>query len=126
MKANFVIFFITLNLFGCVVGHGDYKRYLDMSVGNNIKQHMPHDGSESGQLIRSDYLMGGDGLTHMTILGNGKIRYHFSAQEVLSNYSIKDYVGKCLVYYDTDPDSHIILGWGFDEGGNPLSCRTWP
>jgi hypothetical protein len=126
VKANIVMFLIFFNLSGCVVGHSDYKRYLDMNIGKNIKHYMPYDGSKSGQLIRSDYLLGGDGLTHKTILDDGVVRYHFSGQEVLPNYSIKDYVGRCLVYYDVDPETHIILRWGFDKGGNPLSCRTWP
>jgi hypothetical protein len=122
----FIYLLLLLTLSGCVVGHEDYKRYVDMDIGNNIEKHPPFDSSKAGKLIRSDYLLGGDGLTHITIVNDETLRYHYSFQEVSTNYSIKDYVGKCLIYYDVDPDTYIILAWGFDDGGNPQSCRTWP
>ena len=129
MKTYIVMFFyilLFLNLSGCVVGHEDYKRVLDMDIGNNIEEHPPFDFSKAGELIRSDYLLAGEGLTHTTIESNDILRFHYNVQEVLKNYSIKAYVGKCLIYYDVNPETKIILGWGFDDGGNPQSCRTWP
>jgi hypothetical protein len=116
---------LSLSLAGCVIGHQDYKRYLDMDIGKNIKEHPPFDSDNAGKLIRSDYLLGGEGLTHITEMDNGTLRFHYSAHEVLSNYSIQDYIGKCLIYYDVNPKSYVIISWGFDVGGNPLSCRTW-
>ncbi len=124
-NSSFIYILLLLGLCGCVVGHEDYKRYLNMYIGKNIKHQLPFESSKSGQLIRSDYLLGGEGLTHISVEYGGILRYHFSGQEVLPNYSIKEYVGKCLIYYDVDPNTYIIKSWGFDDGGNPLSCRTW-
>jgi hypothetical protein len=124
---NLIFYSISvLSFSGCVVGHGDYKRYLDMNIGESIYIENLSKSPNAGQLIRSDYLIQGEGLTHITTLDSGVLRYHFSGMEILPNYSIKDYVGKCLIYYDVDPKTHIIIAWGFDEGGNPLSCRTFP
>jgi len=125
-NAIFIYILLLFGLCGCVVGHEDYKRSLNRYIGKNIKHQLPFESSKAGQLIRSDYLLGGEGLTHTSVQDSGILRYHFSGQEVLPNYSIKDYIGKCLIYYDVDPNTYIILSWGFDEGGNPLSCRTWP
>ena len=48
-------------------------------------------------------------------------------QEVLENTRTeREWIGKCLIYYVVDSNTYIIKGWGFDKGGNPLSCRTWP
>jgi len=121
-----VYVFLVLCISGCVVGHGDYKRYLDMNIGESIYIENLSKSPNAGQLIRSDYLIEGEGLTHITTLDSGVLRYHFSGMEILSNYSIKDYVGKCLIYYDVDPKTYTIIAWGFDDGGNPLSCRTFP
>jgi hypothetical protein len=96
-----------------------------MNIGESINNQKLTKSLDAGELIRADYLIGGEGLTNITILDSGVLRYHFSRQEVLPNYSIKDYVGKCLIYYDVDPKTHIIISWGFDKGGNSLSCRTW-
>lgn len=116
---------VLLNLTGCAAGHEDYKKYLSMNIGEDIHNQELSKSPNAGKLIRSDYLMEGEGFTKVTTLDSGILRYHFSRQEVLSNYSIKDYVGKCLIYYDVDPKTHKILAWGFEKGGNPLSCRTW-
>ena len=116
---------LSLSLAGCVIGHQDYKRYLDMTIGKNIKEYPPYNSDNAGKLIRGDFLVGGEGLTHVTELDDGILRYHYSAQEILSNFSISDYVGKCLIYFDINPKTNIIISWGFDEGGNPLSCRTF-
>lgn len=117
-----LLFFLS----GCTVGHKDYQRYLNMNIGENINSQKLSKSPDAGELIRSDYLIAGEGLTNITTLDNGLLRYHFSRQEVLPNYSIIDYVGKCLIYYDVDPKTDIIMVWGFDRGGNSLSCRTWP
>ncbi|MCP4056403.1 MAG: hypothetical protein GY738_03610 [Pseudoalteromonas sp.] len=125
---NYIFVFgliLLLNIGGCAAGHEDYKKYLNMNIGENINNQKLSKSAKAGKLIRSDYLIGGEGLTKITTLDSGILRYHFSRQEVLPNYSIKDYVGKCLIYYDVDPKTDIILAWGFDKGGNPLSCRTW-
>ncbi|MCM2678172.1 hypothetical protein [Echinimonas agarilytica] len=110
---------------GCTVGHEDFIRYLNMNIGESIEIQELTRSSNAGNLIRADYLIDGEGLTNITVLDNGVVRYHFSIQEILSNYSAKDEVGKCLIYYDVDPHTNIIIAWGFDKGGNPLSCRTF-
>lgn len=125
---NYILGFcivLLLSIGGCAAGHEDYKKYLNMNIGESIKNQKLSRSPDVGKLIRSDYLIDGEGLTNITTLDSGILRYHFRRQEVLPNYSIKDYVGKCLIYYDVDPNTHIIIAWGFDEGGNPLSCRTW-
>lgn len=125
---NYILGFCFVSLLsigGCAVGHEDYKKYLNMNIGESINSQNLSKSPDAGKLIRSDYLIGGEGLTNITTLGSGILRYHFSRQEVLPNYGIKEYVGKCLIYYDVDPKSFLITAWGFDYGGNPLSCRTW-
>jgi hypothetical protein len=97
-----------------------------MNIGENINSQKLSKSPDAGELIRSDHLIAGEGLTNITTLDNGLLRYHFSRQEVLPNYSIIDYEGNCLIYYDVDPKTDIIMVWGFDKGGNSLSCRTWP
>lgn len=121
-----VNFLLMISVSGCVVGHEDYKKYLKMNVGENINIQKLSKSPDAGKLIRSDYLTQGEGLTNITTLDSGILRYHFSRMEILPNYSIKEYVGKCLIYYDVDPKTDIIVAWGFDKGGNPLSCRTFP
>lgn len=121
-----IYIFLSLSIGGCIVGHGDFKGYLNMNIGESIDNQNLSRSPDAGTLIRSDYLIEGEGLINITTLDSGILRYHFSVMEILPNYSIKDYVGKCLIYYDVNPKTRIIIAWGFDKGGNPLSCRTFP
>lgn len=128
MKFFHVLITIIVLLFilnGCAVGHDDYVDYLDDSIGNTMPYKEPYQPLDAGKLIRSDYLIGGQGLTHITTDENNFLIYHFNHQEVLRSIKDKDWVGKWLIYYVVEPKTYIIKAWGFDEGGNPLSCRTW-
>ena len=113
-------------LSGCRVGHKDYVNFKNTRIGEEIVYREPFKYKDAGELIRADFVMGGQGLTHISTDEDGNLVYHFSDQEVLPNFHRKDWVGKCLTYYSVDPKTYIIKAWGFDEGGNPLSCRTWP
>lgn len=128
MRVFFAWVMSTVLLFllsGCAVGHDDYVNYLNSSLGSKMPYKEPYQPTDAGKIIRSDFLIGGQGLTDITSDENGFLIYHFSHQEVLSNIKTKDWVGKCLIYYVVDPKTYIIKSWGFDDGGNPLSCRTW-
>ena len=90
----------------------------------------------AGELIRADFLISGDGFTHVTLNENSDIVQHWFVNEVLATLvenegSIfqrgdKEWIGKCMYYYIADPKTNIIKNWGYDKGGNPLSCRVWP
>ena len=114
-------------LYGCSVGYDDYVRFENSMIGKIMPYKEPFTFEDAGKFIRGDYVMGGQGLTHITKDEEGNLIYHFSDQEILeNNRTKKEWVGKCLTYYVVDPKTFIIKSWGFDKGGNPLSCRTWP
>lgn len=122
--------FIVLVFNGCSVGHQDWVNSRNKSIGSKILVPLrtePHYYKDAGQLRRSDFLVVGEGLTHITEDKNGNIVYHHFLSEVLPNFrGKKKWIGKCLTYQVIDPETMIILNWGYDEGGNPQSCRTWP
>ena len=113
-------------LSACTVGHNDFIGFRNSMIGEVMAWKEPFKWENSGQLRRGDYLLSGEGLTHISKDSEGSLIYHMSGDEVLSNFNKKEWVGKCLTYYVVDPYSYVIKSWGFDEGGNPLSCRTWP
>lgn len=115
-----------LVLAGCAAGHQDYVDFKNSLIGKKETRTKPFKWEDSGKLVRADYLVSGKGLTHITKDDNGNLIYHYSVQEVLITNPRKEWVGKCLTYNVVDPETMIIIGWGFDKGGNPLSCRTWP
>lgn len=123
LLCNILLLFV---LNGCAVGHQDFVSSMDSEVGTKITFLKPFKFENSGELIRADFLIAGDGLTQITKDEKGNLIYHFSDQEILSNFHTKEWIGKCLFYYVVDPESNIIKGWAYDKGGNPLSCRTWP
>jgi hypothetical protein len=113
-------------LTGCAVGHDDFISIENRNVGTKMVYDSPYKWDNSGELIRADYLVSGKGLTDITKNDKGDIVYHYSVHEILANERIEpSWVGKCLIYYVVDPDTFLIQEWGFDEGGNPLSCRTF-
>ena len=123
----FTCFFLAVFLLaGCTVGYQDYVNFENSRVGEKMPYKEPFKFEDAGKLNRADFLVGGQGLTHITTDEDGNLIYHFSDQEVLPNFHTKEWVGKCLTYNVVDAETYIITGWGFDEGGNPLSCRTWP
>ncbi|MGI5309242.1 hypothetical protein [Rheinheimera sp. WS51] len=114
-------------LCGCAVGQDDYVRFKNSMIGQVMPYKEPFSFENAGKLIRSDYVKGGQGLTQITKDEEGNLVFHFSDQEILENTRTeKTWVGKCLTYYIVEPGTYIIKSWGFDKGGNPLSCRTWP
>lgn len=118
-----LLFFIS----GCAVGHKDFVSFKDDEIGTVMRHKEPYKFDNSGEFRRSDYVISGQGLTHISQNSNGNKIYHYSMQQILPNTRTKqEWVGKCLIYYEVDPDTYVIKSWGFDEGGNPLSCRTWP
>ena len=126
MKKVLLLLLVAGIVAGCSVGHEDYVNFRNKLVGTQETSTEPYKWPDSGQLIRSDYLLSGQGLTHISKNAQGDLIYHYDVQEVLPNYRRKEWVGKCLIYNVVDPVTRIIKDWGFDEGGNPLSCRTWP
>lgn len=126
MKCRFISIVLLLSLAGCSVGYHDYIKVQNKFIGT-VKTHKePYKFPNSGELIRADYLIAGQGLTHITKDSEGNLIYHYSDAEFLPNYHEKEWVGKCLIYEVVDPNTYVVKSWGFDEGGNPLSCRTWP
>lgn len=119
---------LLLTLISCAAGHQDFidsrNKYF---VGKVIMfEKMPHKFSDAGQFYRGDYVTSGYGLTHIDSNAQGQLIYHVFVQEILPNTPMeKEWVGKCLIYYVVDPETKIVLSWGFDQGGNPLSCRSF-
>jgi hypothetical protein len=127
-RMKYVIYYLiaVLGLAGCAAGHQDYVDFKNSLIGKKETRTEPFKWEDSGKLVRADYLVSGQGLTHITKDDNGNLIYHYSVQEVLITYPRKEWVGKCLTYNVVNPETMIIIDWGFDKGGNPLSCRTWP
>ncbi|BFM49522.1 hypothetical protein [Marinomonas sp. THO17] len=119
-------FFCICTIAGCAVGHKDYVNFKNNMIGKKLPYSKPFKFENSGELVRGDFVIAGQGLTHITKDHAGHLIYHISDQEVLPNANMKAWVGQCLIYYVVDPETHIVKAWGFDEGGNPLSCRSWP
>jgi len=119
-----IIFLILLG--GCAVGQKDFVNLRDSVVGQIMKDKAPYKYSNSGEFVRRDYVKSGEGLTKIDTDEEGKLIYHIFVQEISANTRTeKEWIGKCLIYYVVDPATYIIIRWGFDDGGNPLSCRTW-
>jgi hypothetical protein len=116
---------LLLTLTGCAAGHGDFVNFQNDRIGKKMPYKKVFKYENSGQLIRADFLISGHGLTSITTDKDGYLIYHFSIQEVLPNFGNKELIGKCLTYSVVEPKTYIIIAWGFEEGGNPLSCRTW-
>lgn len=125
-RCRLLFFYMLFPLTACSVGHKDYIDFRNDEIGTEIPYREPFKFKNSGELVRGDFVRSGEGLTHITKDESGDLIYHIFDQEVLANYPKKEWIGKCLTYYKVDPQSYIIKSWGFDKGGNPLSCRTWP
>jgi len=126
MKYNIYTFLTVLLINGCAAGHQDYVDFENSRIGKKETRTEPFKWDNSGKLVRADFLISGQGLTEITKDDKGNLIYHYSVQEVLPTNPRKEWVGKCLTYNVVNPDTMIIIGWGFDIGGNPLSCRSWP
>jgi hypothetical protein len=126
VKNYFLIAFVVFTLAACAAGHADFVDTRSDWIGTKMQREQPYKWEDSGQFIRGDYVVSGQGLTAITENEDGDIVYHYSVHEILANSRTeKEWVGKCLVYYVVNPKTFIVKDWGFDEGGNPLSCRTF-
>jgi hypothetical protein len=126
----FLSIFLLLIIFilsGCSVGHQDWVKIQNSQIGQEVIVE-PFKFKNAGKFLRSDFVISGEGLTHVTKDIKGDLVLHWFILEVYSSdYRGKqEWVGKCLMYEVVDPKTHKIKSWGFDKGGNPLSCRTWP
>lgn len=126
LKFTLMVIFLIISLSGCAAGHSDYVDFKNSRVGKVMPYKKPFEFDNAGEFIRADYVLGGQGLTSITKDESGNLIYHFFSQEILPNHTVKEWVGKCLTYYVVEPNTYIIKSWGFDKGGNPLSCRNWP
>lgn len=126
MKCFICSFLVVFFLTGCAVGHQAYVNFENSRIGKEMPYKEPFMFKNVGELVRGDFAVGGQGLTHISKDKDGNLIYHFSVQEVLPNFHTKEWVGKCLTYSVVDAKTYIIKEWGFDKGGNPLSCRNWP
>lgn len=141
MKYLFIATLILI-LNGCyTVGHQDYVNWEDSRIGTKAYYIKPYKFTHTnpGEFTRGNFEIAGYGLTHVTKDIDGNLITHWDDGEILPNYANgevelfsvklktgrKEWVGKCLTYYVIDAKTHIIKSWGFDKGGNPLSCRTW-
>lgn len=115
---------VAITLISCAAGHQDY---IDARNNLYVGRKMIFDKyKDAGQFYRGDYVIVGQGLTRIDTNSDGKLIYHVFEQEILPNTPMnKEWIGKCLVYYVVDPQTKIVLSWGFDEGGNPLACRSF-
>jgi hypothetical protein len=123
---SFVCIVLIFFLASCTTGHQAYINAKNEKIGTKMHYKKPFKYESAGELKRADFVITGQGLTKITKNDDGDLIYHFSNQEILPNFSNKDLVGKCLIYYVVDSKTDIIKRWGFDKGGNPSSCRIWP
>lgn len=112
---------------GCYrVGYEDYVDMKNNSLGSKPYSSKPFKFKNAGKPRRGNNIISGQGLTHITKMKNGDLVQHWSGQEILSTFrGNKDWIGKCLTYKVIDAKTGLVKSWGFDKGGNPLSCRTW-
>jgi hypothetical protein len=124
MKKSLILFSL---LTACAVGNAPFSKRMDQRVGEKVAVLDPTRYGDAGDLIRADYLVSGEGFTHVTENEEGDIVQHWFYSEVLPSFTgEKEWVGKCKVYLVVDPEKNIIKNWGYDKGGNPQSCRDWP
>ena len=119
---------IALLLAGCPRGHKPYVNFQNSIIGLKTATVQPFEFDGAGSLPRGGSIMRSRGITHVTKNKDGDLVLHRAGQEVLPNHPYvggRNIVGRCLTYRVVDAQTHIIKRWGFDKGGNPLSCRIW-
>ena len=122
---RFLLFFAIFFVSSCSIGNRPWAEYQDDKVGQKAPFLDPTRFGDAGELIRADYLISGDGFTHISKDENGNILQHWFISEVLPTSPSPDWVGKCKVVYVVDPKTNIIIRWEYDDGSNPESCRVW-
>ena len=127
MKNYFLTIVILLFISGCYrVGHEDFVDIENGMIGGRVMHYKPFKDKDAGKLRRGKDVIEGQGFTHITKMKNGDLVHHWSYQEILPSFSgNKKWIGKCLVYQIIDGKTGVVKSWGFDKGGNPLSCRSW-
>ncbi|MBL4781670.1 MAG: hypothetical protein JKX92_05455 [Porticoccaceae bacterium] len=114
-------------LVGCAVGNTPFAKRMDERVGSKPSVLDPTRFGDAGDLIRANFLVSGDGFTHTSENEHGDIIQHWFYSEVLPSFrGEKEFIGKCKIFLVVDRESSIIKSWGYDEDGNPQSCRDWP
>ena len=109
-------------------GHQGFVNHLNRGIGKKAIAVEPFQYDDAGYLSSGGSIMGRKGITHVTMNKHGDLVLHWAGKEVLPNYpsvSGRNIVGRCFIYQVVDAQTHIIKRWGFDKGGNPLSCRKW-
>ncbi len=128
IKYGFLLIFALFLLNGCSGSWGQ-KGYIDSEnrmIGKKLVSIKPFTFKNAGEFTRAKFQIAGQGITHVTKNENGDLVVHWFSSEILPHYPNKKWVGKCLTYEIVDSKTHILKDWGFDKGGNPLSCRHWP
>lgn len=126
MKYFYLFIIGIIFVFNGCTAHQDFIQDMNKQTGYKVPLNIkPYKNKNAGKLYRADYLIAGQGLTHITKDKNNNIVRHWSGSEVLHTYPKKSMVGKCLTYQIIDSKTGVILGWGFDKGGNPKSCVAW-
>lgn len=122
-----ILISISVLISGCLgIGHKGWSDYMDTKVGRKVEVLDPTRFGDAGDYIRANFLISGEGFTHITMKENGDIVQHWFTSEVTSENGREEWVGKCKFYYVVDSKTNVIKSWGIDEGGNPESCRIWP
>ena len=127
MKYYILIIGMMLLLNGCYkVGYQDFVDIENNMIGGKVMNYKPLKYKNAGKPRRGDSIITGQGFTHISKMKNGDLVHHWSNQEILPSFKgNKEWIGKCLVYQIIDAKTGIVKSWGFDKGGNPLSCRSW-
>lgn len=112
---------------GCYrIGYHDFTNSMNITVGKKPSFSKPISFDNAGKLRRGNFLVTGEGFTHITKNENNDLIHHWDSEEVLPSFNgNKAWIGKCKYYYIVDPKTKIVKGWGFEKDANPLSCRTW-
>ena len=124
---KYLLFIISIFIFnGCFTSaHQDFIKNMNSQIGHKVAIDVkPFKYKWAGQMFRGDFVKSSIGLTHITYDKNGNIVRHWYGQEVLPN-GPKKMIGKCLTYQVINSKNGTIIQWGFDKGGNPISCVLW-
>jgi len=122
---RFIILFTILVISGCTTGNKPWEDYRNELIGSKAPVLDPTRFGDAGELIRADYVISGDGFTHISKDNEGHIIQHWFYSEVLPTAPSDAWVGKCKIFYVVDPDTNVIISWGYDEGSNRESCRVY-
>ncbi|MBH0063215.1 hypothetical protein I6E85_19000 [Pseudoalteromonas sp. NZS71] len=122
---RFIVLFTILVISGCTTGNKPWEEYTNELIGGKAPFLDPTRFGDAGELIRADYVISGDGFTHISKNNEGQILQHWFYSEVLSTAPSEEWVGKCKIFYIVNPDTNVIISWDYDEGSNKESCRVY-